>query len=100
MLTRGTLAKGLLIDKPAQNYLGYDRAEVEKMQRALHATGEPIAAALHYVFQRPAVAASVVGIRTRRQLEEALSGYRQALRPAVIQALGEVLKPNWYEQHR
>ncbi|MCB0668773.1 MAG: aldo/keto reductase, partial [Saprospiraceae bacterium] len=100
VLTRGTIAKGLLLDKPATAYLGYSREEVERLQRGLQATGNPTAAALQYVFRHPAVASAVVGMRNEQQLEDVLAGFSYRIEKSVLKKLGNVLLPGRYEVHR
>ncbi|MCB0632691.1 MAG: aldo/keto reductase [Saprospiraceae bacterium] len=100
VLTRGTIAKGLLLDKPATAYLGYSREEVERLQLVLQATENPTAAALQYVFRHPAVASAVVGMRNLQQLEDLLTGFQQQVTVPVLRELAEILLPLRYEVHR
>lgn len=100
VITRGTLAKGMLIDKTAKDYLGYSSSEVLKMQKATRETGEPISAAIQYVLLHPAVASAVVGIRTKEQLSELLEARQHPLPQKEVQALQSLLAPNKYEKHR
>ncbi len=100
VITRGTLAKGMLIDKSAKDYLGYSSSEVLKMQKTLRETGEPISAAIQYVLRHPAVASAVIGIRTKEQLSEILEAYQHPIPKEEIASLTKILKPNRYEKHR
>ena len=100
VLTRGTLAKGLLINKPAREYLSYSEAQVTKMQKALAANGKALATALHYVWQHPAVASAVVGIRTVQQLEDINAAQPIKVTPSRLKDLAKVLLPNIYSQYR
>jgi aryl-alcohol dehydrogenase-like predicted oxidoreductase len=100
VITRGTLAKGMLINKPASDYQGYQKKEVEKVQQFLADSGQPMALALHYVLENPAVASAVTGIRTPAQLKGILSGYATRPEPPIIKQVAEVLEPNVYQQHR
>lgn len=100
VITRGTLAKGMLIDKSAKDYLGYSKNEVLKMQRAVRETGAPISAAIQYVLNHPAVASAVVGIRTNEQLSQILDAWQHPLPTEEILSLQNILIPNKYEKHR
>lgn len=75
VLARGSVAKGLLINKPVVTYLSYTAEEVQKAQEAIaNVSGpqrKPSQSALKYVLMHSAVTSAVVGIRTREQLEEA-----------------------------
>ncbi len=100
VITRGTLAKGMLINKPAKDYLGYKKAEVESVQRYLVNTGNATATSLHYILRHPAIASAVIGMRTSEQLEDIVSGHGAQIENATLEELGRILNPNVYEQHR
>ncbi|MBO6524466.1 MAG: aldo/keto reductase [Balneolaceae bacterium] len=100
VITRGSLAKGLLIDKPAREYLGYPSSDVEKLRKAINKTGEPIASSLGYVLQHPAVASAVVGIRTKKQLDGVISSLKHSVSEEEFSELASILKPKVYEKHR
>lgn len=105
VLARGSVAKGLLADKPAASYLNYDAPAVEQAANAVKALSgpqrSPAQTALRFVLQHPAIAAAVVGIRIAQQLEEAVAA---ALSPAIgereMEQLRTAVAPNYYEQHR
>ncbi len=102
ILVRGALAQGLLINKPAKEYLGYGEAAVQRLQEAIREfAGQytPQQLAVQYVLQNPAITSVVAGIRTGGQLEELL----MALKPvenAVLKQLSGCLEPLLYTQHR
>lgn len=100
VLTRGTLAKGMLIDKPAKEYLGYSKKDVEKLQKVMQQSENPIAASVQYVLQHPAVASAVTGIRTEEQLVDILKHYDEDITDKNLEKLASVLPPNNYEKHR
>lgn len=100
VITRGTLAKGMLINKPATDYLGYSRDEVQALQKALDQSGNATSSALHYVLQHPTIASAVVGIRTAQQLAEIIEAYRKDTGADILDSLSQVLAPKTYEQHR
>jgi aryl-alcohol dehydrogenase-like predicted oxidoreductase len=68
VISRGTLAKGLLIDKPSNPYLGCAEDQVHLVQQALRDVENPITASTQFVLEHPAVASAVLGIRTNEQL--------------------------------
>lgn len=100
VITRGTLAKGLLVDKPAREYLEYDQAEVARLQAVLQGSGNATAAALQYVLQHPVIASAVIGIRTPKQLASVVAGYRSDVETVDLKSVSQVLQPKVYEQHR
>jgi aryl-alcohol dehydrogenase-like predicted oxidoreductase len=105
ILTRGSIASGLLAGKPAKPYLGYNEKEIIAAATAIQAVtpveSNAAATAIRFVLQHPAVTSAVVGIRTAEQLSDAL----QAI-PVVpfsrqqLQRLRESIPINYYEQHR
>ncbi|RPD41372.1 aldo/keto reductase [Chitinophaga barathri] len=74
VLARGSLAKGLLVNKPAVPYLDYNEAEVQHAKEAIEAiSGDERSlaqTALKYALMHPVVSSAVVGIRTMEQLLE------------------------------
>lgn len=105
VLARGSVAKGLLVNKPAAPYLNYTNAEVAAAASAIRAlsTLERDAAqtALRFVLQQPAISSAIVGIRTAAQLEDALRATAApALLPEEIKRMQQAVKANVYEQHR
>lgn len=100
VITRGTLAKGMLIDKPAKDYLGYSRDEVQELKNAIKNTENPLAASVQFVHQHPAVASAVLGIRTEEQLNEIIINYNSPISEKDLLSLSGLMEPNVYEKHR
>jgi aryl-alcohol dehydrogenase-like predicted oxidoreductase len=100
VITRGTLAKGMLIDKPAKEYLGYSEHEVKLIQKAISKTDNPLSASIQYVNQHPAVESAIIGIRTMEQLDEIVESQSVTIPFETLTELSEVLDPNVYEKHR
>ena len=105
VLARGSVAGGLLIDKPTKEYLGYKGEEVEAMANAVgnlsgrHRTKAQTA--IQFVLKYQAVTAAVAGIRTFSQLEEATQTLQAE--PLTLQEyiqLQSVLPVNKYKEHR
>lgn len=72
VITRGTLAKGLLVDKPAKSYLNYTESQVAELQAKLQDTGNELSLAIQYVLANQTVSSAVLGMRTLNQLESIL----------------------------
>lgn len=102
VLVRGSLASGMLVNKPATDYLGYPQADVTKISEALRSIKglDPAQAALRFALSPPSVSSAVVGIRNHVHLETALSIIRRQLTQHQLDMLGSTLTPNQYESHR
>lgn len=100
VITRGTLAKGMLIDKPAKEYLGYSEQEVKLMQKAVSKTDNPLSTSIQYVNQHPAVESAIIGIRTLEQLDKVIESQSVTIPSETLNELAGVLEPNVYEKHR
>ncbi|GAA4275235.1 aldo/keto reductase [Aquimarina gracilis] len=76
VLTRGTLAKGVLAGKSAIEYLNHSLDDVGRitnmMQKVLREDNSMCQIAIQYVLKNKAISAAVVGIRTDKQLESCL----------------------------
>lgn len=102
VLARGSVAKGLLIDKPARNYLHYSEASVSALQSELKAqqTGSEQKAALSFVLHNPAITSSVVGISNLQQLRQILTINNFHIDTNKWQKLRETFVPFHYTDHR
>ncbi|MGO4289128.1 aldo/keto reductase [Chitinophaga sp. RAB17] len=105
VLARGSVAKGLLVDKPAAPYLNYTETAVAAAAAAIKKISTPARdaaqTALRFVLQQPVVSSATVGIRTAAQLEDALrAAQAPVLQQEEIAALQQVVPINRYDQHR
>ena len=104
VLARGSIAQGLLINKPPKPYLNYSNEEVEKATNAVTSLSSDkrsaTQTALQFVLHHPAIASAVVGIRTMEQLYEAVSAIKAPLSPEKMQQLQNSLPANYYQEHR
>jgi aryl-alcohol dehydrogenase-like predicted oxidoreductase len=105
VLVRGSLASGLLINKPAKTYLTHSAEAVEKASSKVQqvATGDAskTSVALGYVLHHPAVTSAVVGIRMDAQLADVVEAVRHAtLSESSLQALQQSVPQLVYDQHR
>lgn len=105
VLARGSLAQGLLLDKPPKEYLNHSAEEVEKGAKAVHflsgTNRNTSQTAISFVLQHPAITSAVVGFRTFEQLEEAVQFvHAPHLSRSELQLLQQSVKANVYQQHR
>lgn len=105
VLARGSVAQGLLIDKPAKDYLNYTTQQVEQAASAVQAVSNKkrnaAQTALQFALQYPAITSAVTGIRTMQQLEEAVETLNTPLITETEMSLVQNAIPvNYYEQHR
>lgn len=105
VLTRGSIAQGLLIDKPAKSYLNYSPDDVAKAAEAVHSISgsdrSSTQTALRYVLQQEAVTSAVVGINSLKRLKEAVDTINTPqLSEEETVSLTSFSTPNFYEQHR
>ena len=104
-MVRGSVAQGLLMDKPAKTYLDYSAGDVAKMAAVVHSISNKersaTQSAIKYVLHNKAVTSAVVGMRTIEQVEEAINTLNVPdLTPSEMEKLKNVLKPNTYKEHR
>jgi aryl-alcohol dehydrogenase-like predicted oxidoreductase len=104
VLARGSLASGLLIDKPAKSYLNYSEQDVTKLMQAMKNVSQSKRSlteiALNFALAPDAVASAVVGIRTEKQLMNVLEvASTVPLSVRELDALN-VLPANIYQDHR
>ena len=105
VMVRGSVAQGLLMDKPAKTYLDYSAGDVAKMAAVVHSIPNKersaTQSAIKYVLHNKAVTSAVVGMRTIEQVEEAINTLNVPdLTPSEMEKLKNVLKPNTYKEHR
>lgn len=100
VITRGTLAKGLLVDKPAKTYLNYTESRVAELQAKLKDKGNPLSLAIQFVLANQTVSSAVLGMRTIKQLTENVNALSFFSSPEDIDRIASTLPVNRYEQHR
>jgi len=105
VLARGSVAGGLLAGKTAKPYLNYTEEQVAAVAKAvkqLALEGSDSAdIAIRFVLQNPAVISTIVGIRTREQLTDAIEAInKRQLNEDEIKQLRVCIPVNYYEQHR
>lgn len=105
VLARGSVAQGLLVNKPPKAYLNYSEEEVRAGAAAVKACSweerSPAQTAIRYVLSHPAVTSAVVGMRTIEQLEEAVDTVATPeLTDVELERLRSAVPPNQYTEHR
>jgi len=105
VLARGTIAKGLLISKPAEHYLNYSAEQVARATAAVKlvsgSNSNSLETSVQFVLKNPAVSSAVIGIRTEKQLNQAVA-IREANRLGEedFNTLRNVIPVNQYVDHR
>ncbi|MEM1215024.1 MAG: aldo/keto reductase [Bacteroidota bacterium] len=104
VLVRGALAKGLLIDRPARDYVGRDREAVANLLADYQAR-VPLSAragqAVAYALAHPAVSSVVLGASHPTQLEEVIQSWRATTWTDDEQVgLRSIFPAHFYDQHR
>lgn len=105
ILARGPLAKGLLVNKPATDFLNYTKEQVKKAADAVRSiSGEHRTAsqtAIRFVLNNPAITTAVAGIRTEEQLNDLVkTGSTPLLSDNEHSTLINAIPTNLYDSHR
>ena len=105
VLARGSVAGGLLVNKPGISFLNYTLEEVNIAAKAIRSVvnKERSAAqsAIQFVLNNPAITSAVIGIRTFDQLEEAVNASLAAeLTLKEMNELCNVLPIHVYTENR
>lgn len=105
VITRGSLAQGMLAGKEPKEYLGYSKAETTSSASLVKKISNPLRneaqTALRFVLAHPPVCSAVAGIRTIQQLEEAVNtSVSPSLTSNELEQLRMLLAPNTYKEHR
>ena len=106
VVARGSLAQGLLVDKPAKPYLEgaiedvvVTQNNVAQMAKSKHISSQAVA--LSYVLSQAAVTSAIVGVRTTQQLEDLLVAKNELARfsPEELSQLCEGIGEIAYREH-
>ena len=105
VLVRGSVATGLLINKPAKPYLNYNESQIADAANAVKSVSSnkrnAAQTAIQYILKNPAVTSVIVGIRMMDQLREAVETVNTpGLTEEETEILREAVPVNFYEQHR
>lgn len=105
VLARGSLAQGVLVDKPARDYLDHPLAEVQKLKDAISQLGSgasvQMTTALQFVLSNPAISTAVVGISKQVQWQDLIHFLQHpATANEEMKKIFDLLDPNIYSAHR
>ena len=105
VVTRGSVASGLLIDKEPNDYLDHSRRDVARAQQVvgeLTSGGRDAAqVCIQFVLQNPAVTSAIIGMRTPEHLAQAVKSVQlPALTTAEMDFLKHEIAAKQYEEHR
>ncbi|MDI2588445.1 aldo/keto reductase [Psychrobacillus sp. NEAU-3TGS] len=107
LLTRGTLAKGLLTAEGLERanktgeYLTYSSEDLLKTIEQLQALDAPInAIALHHVLDQKATGSMIIGASSIDQLLETMEAYNTDVSKDVLLKAREITKQYVYTEHR
>jgi aryl-alcohol dehydrogenase-like predicted oxidoreductase len=102
VLARGPMAQGYLAGKPSREYLGRTLEQVSEVKAFVQDQKVSASAlAIHYVLHHPSVTAAVVGIRTKKQLLDAVDALSAPPIPeSLFDQLTQISPENFYTDHR
>lgn len=107
VVTRGTLAKGLLTAEGISRaekmgeYLQYDKQQLLNTLKKLNDIHDSIhALAIHSVLSHSTIAAAVTGASSPEQLRQTLLAYEQPVTTEQIDQAKQLTRLDRYEQHR
>ena len=105
VLVRGALGQGLLISKPAKEYLGHSRDEIDSARITVNFLSRKkrtvAQTAVGFVLNHPAVTSAIVGASRTQQLEEIVQDLNtDLLTESEMLQLREALPAKTYESHR
>jgi aryl-alcohol dehydrogenase-like predicted oxidoreductase len=105
VLARGSVASGLLANKPPVKYLNHTAEEVLRAAAAINSLSGPgrtaAQTAIQFVLAHSAITSAVVGIRTIEQLKDAVEAViAKQLTANEKEELGRSIETNYYAEHR
>ncbi|MGG0657771.1 aldo/keto reductase [Rummeliibacillus pycnus] len=107
VVTRGSVAKGLLTDEwqnrliKTNGYLNYSKEELQNtLTKLAHSTSSIHAAALKTILQHQTIASAVVGASSKEQLAETIKAYVKMDTIENIDELIHFTKQDTYTAHR
>jgi aryl-alcohol dehydrogenase-like predicted oxidoreductase len=105
VLSRGSLAKGLLVSKAPVPYLNYSSEQVAEARQAVQKISsierKPAATAAGFVLHHPAISSAVIGIRTAEQLINAVESINAGgLTKDELKILSNAVPVNYYDSYR
>jgi len=107
VITRGTVAKGLLTDeglsrsKSIDGFVDYQSAELVKtIQNLTEETESLQAASIAFVLQDKSVATALVGASSKEQILGSINAYEKGYPSTAINELKDLVEKHQYKEHR
>lgn len=104
VLARGSLGKGLLVNKSAIPYLDFTEAEVATIQTEIAKYSKPgdylTSLPLSFSLSSSAVSSAVVGASSLAQLDEIINGYQNPPEARALESAKSITPNSVYTQHR
>ena len=103
VLVRGSFVKGMLINKPAGEYLDISAQKVEEIKKEIASYGIlPEAFLIRFGLSQKAVGSLIIGASSVTQVEKMVEGFEKskAISDALISEFRQKFTPNYYQQHR
>ena len=104
VVTRGSIAKGILTSdwkNRIQNYMSYSSEELQQVIQSLESHYEDIhALAFAFNLKHPVVASTVIGARNKEQLEQNIKAYEKAQSITDLSYIDQITKKDVYTDHR
>ena len=105
VLSRGSLAQGLLVNKPAKEYLGHSQEAIAAAAQLIHGieitSRTASQTSIQFVLQNDAITSAIVGMRRLEQVVEIIATLeKDPLASKTMEELREILPAKFYELHR
>jgi len=105
VLSRGALAQGLLVNKPAKEYLGHSQEAIAAAAQLIHGieitSRTASQTSIQFVLQNDAITSAIVGMRRLEQVVEIIATLeKDPLASKTMEELREILPAKFYELHR
>lgn len=107
VITRGTLAKGLLTDegltrvRKIDGFVAYDSEELRSTVDKLHESAKDVhALAFAFNLEEDAVASALIGASSKDQLLDSIVAYEKEVEQSELSSVAQMTEAHQYEQHR
>ncbi|MGN7386681.1 aldo/keto reductase [Sporosarcina sp. SAFN-015] len=107
VITRGTLAKGLLTDegltrvRKMDGFVAYDSEALKSTVDKLHESAKDMhALALAFNLKEDAIASALIGASSKEQLLDSIVAYEKEVEQSELSSVPQLTEAHRYEQHR
>lgn len=107
VITRGTLAKGLLTGEgisrvgKVDGFAAYDAEHLQRTVGEVHETASDVhALALSFNLMEDVVASALIGASSKDQLLDSIVAYEATVEKSEIASISQITEAHHYEQHR